>query len=158
MTLSTKALRAHLGRREILEGVDLNLSEPKLAGVMSLDGPPNALLDAIRYELAPAAIYLSIRDLAPPSVRSVRPLPGDMHDELMRAALDRALAYEPRCLLIDDSLFIQDEERQSRWMAALRQLPISVFVALREPGAVKECDWLYIIEYGRVQRQGPPTL
>ena len=144
MTITTKALHAHLGRRELLQGVDLSFDGPKLVGIMSLDGDgAHALLSAIHHQLGPASAYLKMRDRSPQT-----------HDELLRLAL----AQSPRCILIDESLFIHDKERQSQWMTALRQLPVSTFIALREPGAAKECDWLYIIEYGRIQRQGRPTL
>ena len=142
MTLSTKALRAHLGRRELLQDVELNLDARELVGIVSLDGDgANALLSAIHRQLGPDAAYLRARDLV-----------DQTHDQLLRAAM----ALNPRCLLIDDSLFIHDEDRRSQWMAALRALPVSAFVALRAPGAAASCDRLYIIEYGRVQRQNPP--
>ncbi|MEV7283472.1 ABC transporter ATP-binding protein [Streptomyces sp. NPDC093252] len=78
--------------------------------------------------------------------------------ERQRVLIARALAQQPALLVLDEPTNHLDIRHQLAVLAALRDLPATVLVALHDLNlAAYYCDRLYVLHEGRVTASGPPT-
>ena len=75
-----------------------------------------------------------------------------------RLALARAILSEPSVLLLDDCTSALDAETEARIQQALdRHLPgRTCLIVSHKVSSVRRCDWIVILEHGRIIEQGTP--
>ncbi|MET8825626.1 ABC transporter ATP-binding protein [Streptomyces sp. NPDC004610] len=77
--------------------------------------------------------------------------------ERQRVLIARALAQQPALLVLDEPTNHLDIRHQLAVLAALRELPATVLVALHDLNlAAYYCDRLYVLHEGHVTASGPP--
>ncbi len=76
--------------------------------------------------------------------------------ERQRAHIARALAQEPKILLLDEPTNHLDIHHQLAILDLVRQLPITVVVALHDLNQAMACDRLAVLQHGRLVDLGPP--
>jgi ABC-type multidrug transport system fused ATPase/permease subunit len=76
-----------------------------------------------------------------------------------RLALARALLAKPTVLLLDDCTSALDAETENRVRAALEDLlpGRTRLIVSHKAAAVREADWVVVLENGRIVEQGRPA-
>jgi ATP-binding cassette, subfamily B, multidrug efflux pump len=119
-------------------------------------------LDDPNPEIVSRAVDLSSLDEAiatfPSGIRTVVGERGVMLSggQRQRAAIARALAIDPRILILDDCLSAVDTETESRILAALREVirDRTTIVISHRMTAVMELDRIVVLDEGRVVESG----
>lgn len=116
--------------------------------------PRRSASDTAAIDAALAAL-----DLAPFAARPLQSLSGG---EQQRAQLARALAQQPRLLLLDEPTLHLDLQHQHRILEHLRALctdhRLTIVCALHDPNlALRTSDHLLLLADGRIAAAGPPT-
>ncbi|CBV41710.1 ABC transporter ATP-binding protein [Halomonas elongata] len=76
--------------------------------------------------------------------------------ERQRVHIARALAQQPRALLLDEPTNHLDVRHQLSILQLVKQLPITVVLALHDLGQAMDCDRIGVMEGGRLIDIGPP--
>jgi ATP-binding cassette subfamily B multidrug efflux pump len=73
-----------------------------------------------------------------------------------RLTIGRALAREPRILILDDSLSAVDTRTEARLLASLRARAhrATELIAGHRISTVQDADWIVVLDHGRVAQQG----
>jgi NHLM bacteriocin system ABC transporter ATP-binding protein len=71
-----------------------------------------------------------------------------------RLLLARALAAKPRVLFLDEATSALDEKIQTEVIANLASLQITRFVIAHRLSTVRQADWIYVMDQGRIVEQG----
>jgi spermidine/putrescine transport system ATP-binding protein len=83
--------------------------------------------------------------------------------EQQRVALARAIVIKPRLMLLDESLSALDKKLRTEMQVELRRLQrtvgiTTVFVTHDQEEALKLSDRVAVLDQGRVQQYGPPSV
>jgi iron complex transport system ATP-binding protein len=88
---------------------------------------------------------------------AARPFAALSGGERKRALIARALAQQPRALILDEPANHLDIRHQLEVMALLRELGATVIVAMHDLElAARFCDRLAVLSHGRLVAEGPP--
>ena len=74
--------------------------------------------------------------------------------ESQRITIARALAREPRILLLDEATNFLDNESQSKIMDAFARLPMTRIVIAHRLSTLRRADRIYVMQSGRVVEEG----
>ena len=74
--------------------------------------------------------------------------------EIQRITIARALARDPRILLLDEATNFLDNENQSKIMGQLAQLPMTRIVIAHRLSTLRQADRIYVMQSGRIVEQG----
>ncbi|MGP4845060.1 ABC transporter ATP-binding protein [Marinobacter sp. 1Y8] len=77
--------------------------------------------------------------------------------ERQRVHIARALAQQPGILLLDEPTNHLDIHHQLSILKLVRQLPITVVIALHDLNQAMECDRIGVMDHGRLVADGPPA-
>lgn len=77
--------------------------------------------------------------------------------ERQRVHIARALAQQPRILLLDEPTNHLDIHHQLSILHLVRQLPITVVIALHDLNQAMDCDRIGVMDEGRLVADGPPA-
>ncbi len=79
--------------------------------------------------------------------------------EQQRVILARALAQEPKILILDEPTNHMDIKYQLQLLDLVKHMPITVIAALHDLNlATSYCDYLYVMKNGRVHAFGKPEM
>ncbi len=79
--------------------------------------------------------------------------------ERQRLALARALLGAPRILLLDEPTSALDGRSEAHLAATLRKLTgtCTILLSTHRVALMRACDWVLVLERGRIVAQGPPA-
>lgn len=74
--------------------------------------------------------------------------------ETQRIMIARALARDPRILLLDEATNFLDNQNQSKVMSQLAQLPVTRVVIAHRLSTLRQADRIYVMQSGKVVEHG----
>lgn len=74
--------------------------------------------------------------------------------ETQRIMIARALARDPRILLLDEATNFLDNENQSKVMSQLAQLAVTRIVIAHRLSTLRQADRIYVMQSGKIVEQG----
>lgn len=82
---------------------------------------------------------------------------GLSRGQVQRLLLARALAQQPRILILDEAVNALDADAQRQVMQSLARLSMTRLVVSHSPDLLTGADRVVVLQDGRVQDSGPPT-
>ncbi len=144
---------AWFGQAEAVDG-DLQVEEAVMLGRLPhrgwLSGPTPADQEAVDSALAAAGVALF-------RGRRLGTLSGG---ERQRVLLARALAVQPKVIVMDEPLLSLDVQYQSRWIALVKRLcaqGVTVVSVLHELAVAMQADQVAVLAQGRLRQVAPPS-
>jgi ATP-binding cassette subfamily B protein len=146
----------------ILENIALGLPESR-AGlrVVSTESPARAAEVELEEVIVEAAAVAQLHESIEAFPSGYRTLLGERGINLsggqkQRATLARAVARDPRVLILDDALSAVDTETESRILTDLRRVMRgrTSFIISHRVSAVMHADRILVLDEGRIVEQG----
>jgi iron complex transport system ATP-binding protein len=111
-----------------------------------------------RDDAADAAIIDRALELVGVAHLADQPVTMMSGGERQRVVVARAVAQQPRLLVLDEPINHLDIRHQFDVLALPRTLGVTAVIALHDLNlAAHHCDRLYVVHHGRVVRSGPPA-
>lgn len=74
-----------------------------------------------------------------------------------RLTIARALARDPKVLLLDDCLSAVDNETESALIQSLQKVQNSLVISSHRMSCMEKLDWIFVLQNGTLVEQGPPA-